>query len=138
MRGMDFTMPRIGRKTNMSFYQIASLLAFLVGIMSIFAGGKAMQGWNPGYNVLSWLPIYNFVMGILTLIPAALLWFNHRFAAITSLITFGVHALVLLLLFIAFRDQVAMQSIAAMIFRLVVWSVILVLLFQIRTATSGT
>jgi hypothetical protein len=122
----------------MSLNQIASVLAFLVGVMSIVAGGKAMQGWNPGYSVLSWLPVYNFAMGILALIPAVLLWVNHRFAVITSLATFGVHALVLLLLLIAFREQVAVQSIAAMIFRLVVWIVILALLFfQIRTATPG-
>jgi hypothetical protein len=47
----------------MPYHQIASLFAFLVGIMSIVAGGKAMQGWNPGYSVITWLPVYNFVMG---------------------------------------------------------------------------
>jgi hypothetical protein len=113
----------------MSYHQIASLLAFLVSIMSIVAGGKAMQGWNPGYNVLSWLPVYNFVMGILALIPAVLLWINHRFGLTASIATFGVHTLVLLLLIIAFRDHVAVQSIAAMIFRVAVWIVILALLY---------
>jgi len=118
----------------MSYHQIAALLAFLVGIMSIVAGGKAMQGWNPGYSVLTWLPVYNFVMGLLALIPAVLLWINHRFGLAASIATFSVHALVLLLLLIAFRDQIAVQSIAAMIFRLVVWIVILGLIyFQSRT-----
>ena len=56
----------------MSLNQIASILAFLVGIMSIVAGGKAMQGWNPGYSVLSWLPVYNFMMGISTGMPRAI------------------------------------------------------------------
>ncbi len=97
--------------------------------MSIVAGGKAMQGWNPGYNVLSWLPVYNFVMGILALIPAVLLWINHRFGLAASIATLSVHALVFLLLLITFRDQVAVQSIAAMIFRLVVWVVVLGLMF---------
>lgn len=113
----------------MSYYQIASLLAILVGIMSIVAGGKTMQGWNPGYNVLSWLPVYNFVMGFLALIPALLLWINHRFGLAASLATFGIHALVLLILLAVFHDQVATQSIAAMIFRLVVWIVVLGLIF---------
>ncbi len=63
-----------------------------------------MQGWDTGYNVLSWLPVYSFAMGILALFPAILLWINHRFATISSLVTFGVHALVLLLLFITFHD----------------------------------
>jgi len=109
--------------------RIASILAFIIGIMSILAGGKAMQGWNPGYSVLSWLPVYNFVMGILALIPAVLLWTNHRYAMITSIATFGIHAVVLLILFTVFRDQVAYQSIAAMAFRLVAWIAILTLMF---------
>lgn len=122
----------------MSFNQIASILAFLVGIMSIVAGGKAMQGWNPGYSVLTWLPVYNFVMGILALIPAVLLWLNHRFALAVSLATLGIHTLVLLLLLSAFRGEVAFQSIAAMIFRLVIWILILgIIFFQIHPHNSG-
>ncbi|PJB65368.1 MAG: hypothetical protein CO094_10170 [Anaerolineae bacterium CG_4_9_14_3_um_filter_57_17] len=109
--------------------QIASILAFIIGIMSIVAGGKAMQGWNPGYSVLTWLPVYNFVMGILALIPAVLIWMNHRYALIASIVTFGVHAIVLLILFTVFRDKVATQSLAAMAFRLVTWIVILALMF---------
>jgi len=109
--------------------QIAFILAFIIGIMSIVAGGKAMQGWNPGYSVLTWLPVYNFVMGILALIPAALIWMNHRYALIASIATFGIHAIVLLMLFIAFRNTVAYQSLAAMTFRLGVWIAILALLF---------
>lgn len=123
----------------MSFNQIASILAFLVGIMSIVAGGKAMQGWNPGYSVLTWLPVYNFVMGILALIPAVLLWINHRFALAASVATLGIHTLVLLLLLSAFRGEVAFQSIAAMIFRLVIWIVILGLVFfRARSTLSST
>ncbi len=123
----------------MSLHQIASILAFLVGIMSIVAGGKAMQGWNPGYSVLTWLPMYNFVMGILALIPAVLLWINHRFALAASVATLGIHTLVLLLLLSAFRGEVAFQSIAAMIFRLVIWIVILGLVFfRARSTLSRT
>lgn len=123
----------------MSFNQIASILAFLVGIMSIVAGGKAMQGWNPGYSVLTWLPVYNFVMGILALIPAVLLWINHRFALAASVATLGIHTLVLLLLLSVFRGEVAFQSIAAMIFRLVIWIVILGLVFfRARSTLSST
>jgi hypothetical protein len=48
---------------------------------------------------------------------------------ITSIATFGIHAVVLLILFTVFRDQVAYQSIAAMAFRLIVWIAILTLMF---------
>lgn len=118
---------------NMSLNQIASILAFIIGIMSIVAGGKAMQGWNPGYSVLTWLPVYNFVMGILALIPTVLIWINHRYAMITSIATFSIHALVLLILFTAFRNAVAYQSLAAMMFRMITWVAILMLMyFQAR------
>ncbi|MCE9646414.1 MAG: hypothetical protein K8S20_10495 [Chloroflexi bacterium] len=109
--------------------QIASILALLVGIMSIVAGGKAMRGWNPGYSVLTWLPVYNFVMGILALIPAVLIWMNHRYAMITSITTLGIHAIVLLILFTAFRDKVAYQSLAAMVFRLATWVAVIALMY---------
>ena len=109
--------------------KLPSILAFLVGAMSIIAGGMVMRGWRPGYSVLSWLPVYNFVMGFLALIPAVLLWVNSRYALTASIVTFGVHTVVILLLLTFFRGQVANQSIGAMTFRLAVWVVILALLW---------
>lgn len=109
--------------------KLPSILAFLVGASSIFAGGMVLRGWRPGYSVLSWLPVYNFAVGLLTLIPAVLLWVNHRFALTASIVTFGVHTIILLLLLTVFRGQVAVQSIGAMTFRVVVWIVILALLW---------
>ena len=109
--------------------KLPSILAFLVGAMSIVAGGMVMRGWRPGYSVLSWLPVYNFVVGLLTLIPAFLLWVNSRYAPTASIVTFSVHTVVILLLLTFFRGQVANQSIGAMAFRLAVWVVILALLW---------
>ncbi len=107
----------------------AGVLAFVIGALSIFAGGMAMRGWNPGYSVLGWLPVYNFVMGALTVvIPAILLWRENRHARASALIFFGVHAGATVLLLLVFRDVVATQSILAMTFRLAVWLVILVLI----------
>lgn len=109
--------------------KLPSILAFLVSIMSIVAGGMVMRGWRPGYSILSWLPVYNFVFGLLTLIPAYLLWVNSRYALTASIVTFGIHTIVLLLLLTVFRGQVATQSIGAMSFRVIVWIVILALLW---------
>jgi hypothetical protein len=107
----------------------AGVLAFVIGALSIFAGGMAMRGWNPGYSVLGWLPVYNFVMGALTVfIPAILLWRESRHAGASALIFFGVHAGATVLLLLTFRDVVATQSILAMTFRLAVWLVILALI----------
>ena len=108
--------------------KLPAILAFLVSVMSIVAGGMVMRGWRPGYSVLSWLPVYNFVVGLLTLVPAYLLWVNSRYALTASIATFGVHAIVLLILLTAFRGAVATQSIGAMAFRVVVWIAILALL----------
>ncbi|MDD2923211.1 MAG: hypothetical protein PHQ36_13075 [Anaerolineales bacterium] len=80
---------------NTTLNKVSSILAFIVGALSIIAGGMAMRGWNPGYFVLNWLPVYNFVMGIFTLLPAALIWKNSRYAMPAAVATFGVHAVVL-------------------------------------------
>jgi hypothetical protein len=109
--------------------KIAAIFAFLVGAMSIVAGGKVLQGWEPGWLVLNWLPFYNFVMGMLSIIPAILIWKNSRHAMTSALAVFGMHALVLLLLLTVFRSTTAAQSVLAMSFRLSTWLVILGLTF---------
>ena len=114
---------------NALMTKLPSIFAFLVGIMSIFAGGMVLRGWRPGYNVLSWLPVYNFAVGLLTLIPAYLLWVNSRYSLTASIVIFSIHAIVLVLLFTIFRNTAAFQSIGAMSFRVVVWIAILALLW---------
>ncbi|MCE7860147.1 MAG: hypothetical protein DYG86_10215 [Chloroflexi bacterium CFX2] len=109
-------------------YKPAALLAFAVGAMSIVAGGMVIKGWRPGYSVLSWLPVYNFAAGLLTLVPAVLLWIKNRYALAVSLGAFTLHAVVLFLLLTIFRGGVAVQSIGAMSFRGVVWLIILALI----------
>ena len=109
--------------------KLPSILALLISVMSIFAGGMVIRGWRPGYSMLSWLPVYNFVLGLLTLIPAYLLWVKSRHATTASIVTFAIHTIVLLLLLTTFRGQVAAQSIGAMSFRVAVWIAILALLW---------
>ena len=115
---------------NTRLNKVAAVLAFIVGALSILAGGMAMRGWSPGYFVLHWLPVYNFIMGVLTVfIPAILIWKNSQYAMPAALTTFGIHAIVTLLLLSAFRGTPAAQSIYAMLFRLIVWLTILALIF---------
>jgi hypothetical protein len=117
----------------MSYHQIASILVFLVGTISIFAGGMVLRGWQPGWNVIPWLPIYNFVVGLLTLISAYLLWVNHRYALSASISIFSIHTIVLLLLLTVFRNTAAFQSVGAMSFRVAAWIAILALLYSRHT-----
>ncbi|MBE0682291.1 MAG: hypothetical protein IH589_10285 [Anaerolineales bacterium] len=117
--------------------KIAAVLAFVVGIFSIFAGGMAMRGWEPGYSMLGWLPIYNFSMGILTVfIPTVLIWKNNRHASTGAFLFFGIHTGATALLLLVFRDSVATQSLLAMTFRLVVWLVILALIYFSKPKTK--
>jgi len=110
--------------------KIASILAFLIGGMAIFAGGKVLLGIDPGYYVIHWVPVYNYTIGILTVfITTILIWVNSRFARPAAVGTISLHALVMLVLQTLYRDTVAPESIQAMTLRLIVWAVILGLIY---------
>ena len=114
--------------------KIASILAFIIGGMAIFAGGQALLGKDPGYYVINWLLLYNYTVGILTVfITAILIWTNSRYALPAAIGTFGVHSLVMLIIQTAYRGIVAPDSLRAMTIRIIVWIIILGLMFvQIR------
>ncbi len=117
----------------------ASALALIIGAMAIFAGGKVLLGIDPGYTVIGWLPIYNFGMGLITVFfTAVLLWKNHKFALTAASATLAIHAIVMVVLQIAYRNTVAEESIQAMTIRIIVWVMILSLLFiQSRIGKSS-
>jgi hypothetical protein len=110
----------------------AAILAFVIGAMAIFAGGRVLLGQDPGYYVIDWLPVYNFSAGVVTfMLTAVLIWKNSRFALPAAVATFAAHSAVMLILQTAYQDVVAPDSIQAMILRMIVWAVVLALmLFQ--------
>lgn len=109
--------------------KVAAVLAFIIGAMSVFAGGQVLLGRDPGYYVIDWLPIYNFVMGALTvLVVAPLIWRGSRWALPAALATFAAHSLVMVVLRSAYSDVVAPDSLRAMTVRMVAWLLILALL----------
>jgi len=110
--------------------KIASILAFIIGGMAVFAGAKVLLGNDPGYYVINWLPIYNYTIGILTVfITAIYIFTNSRFVLPAAIGTFSLHALVMFILLIAYHGTVAPDSIRAMTIRLIVWAIILGLMF---------
>lgn len=114
---------------NRTLSRIAAVLAFVIGAMAVFAGGQVLLGRDPGYYVIDWLPVYNFILGVLTvLIVAPLIWRGSRYALPAAVATLAAHTLVLLILLSAYRGVVAPDSIRAMIVRIVAWLVILTLL----------
>ena len=113
--------------------KFAASLALLIGVMAVFAGGRVLLGIMPDYYVIDWLPVYNFIVGVITvLFSAVVIWKNDTFAMPAAIGTFGVHAIVMLILLTAYREVVAIDSLVAMSVRLVFWIVILTLLFVQR------
>lgn len=108
--------------------RIAAILSFVIGVMSIVAGGAVLRGRDPGYHVIAWLPAYNFAVGLVSaVVTAALIWRQSRAALAAALATFAGHTLVMVILQTAYRDVVARQSLMAMTFRMAVWLLILLL-----------
>jgi len=111
--------------------RIAAVIAFIIGAMAVFAGGRVVVlGQMPDYHVIPWLPWYNFTMGVITLvITTPWLWKNHPYARSASVATFAAHATVMLTLLTAYQGIVAGESIRAMTIRLTAWAIILLLLY---------
>lgn len=115
---------------RITLHKAAAILAWIIGGMAIFAGGRTLLGRDPGYHVINWLLLYNYTIGILTFFGVAILiWTGHRWALPAASATFGLHALVMLILLVAYRGVVAPDSIVAMTVRLIVWAIILALMF---------
>lgn len=109
--------------------KIAAVLAFVIGAMAVFAGIQVLLGNDPGYYVINWVPVYNYTIGVLTVVvTAALIWTDHRLAMPAAILTISLHAIVMLLLLTTYRDVVAPDSIRAMTVRLIVWGHIVGLL----------
>jgi hypothetical protein len=105
--------------------RIAAVLSFIIGLMAIIAGGRVLLGHLPDYYVIDWLPVYNFIAGVFSAsLTAILIWKNHRLALPAAITTFGLHALVMIVLQTAYRNVVAPDSLRAMTIRLVIWVII--------------
>ncbi len=112
---------------------IATVLASLIGAMSVVAGSRVLLGIAvPDYHVLPWLVGYNVLLGVFSLVAAYLLWLRQRPGRAISTAIMACHAGVLLLLFTLFKAAVAPESIKAMAFRLIVWAIIVFLTFNIN------
>ena len=102
--------------------KIAAGLSFIIGAMAVIAGGRVLLGHDPGYYVIDWLLVYNFIAGLVSAtLTATLLWLNHRLASPLAVATLSLHSIVLLLLLVAYREVVASASLVAMTVKVTVW-----------------
>lgn len=117
---------------------VAFALAGIIGIMSFISGSLVLLGLKEvDYTVLSWLVIYNVVLGILSVITAFLIW---KYVALSKKIIVLIlcsHLAVLTYLYFI-SETVASESIKAMIFRVVIWLLVFFLAYRIRFTTSNT
>jgi len=111
--------------------KIAAVLALFIGVMSVFAGSKVLLGIDTkDYNTLTWLIVYNVIMGAVSLYAAFLIWKTDYKANNLITIILTLHLLVLLYLnFIS--ENAAHESKMAMVFRTVIWLVITIMYIQI-------
>ena len=116
------------------YTKIAAVLAVTIGVMAIFAGGQVLLlGKDPGYFVINWLPVYNFVLGFVAVfVGVGLIWRGSRYALPAALAILGAHTLVMVLLQTSYQGIVSRDSIVAMTVRMVVWLVIVGLLLVQR------
>lgn len=116
----------------------AALLAFAIGVMAVFAGGKVLLGQDPGYYVIDWVPIYNFSLGLVSAaVTAVLIWKNHSLALSAAVATLSSHSIVMVILQTVYREVVAPESTKAMTVRILAWSVILSLMLLQAWKTKG-
>lgn len=113
-----------------NLYKIAAILAVLIGGISIVSGSKVLLGIDvKDYTVLNWLVIYNVILGGISIIAAILIWKNHKSARKIILAILISHLLVFLYLYFI-SQEVALESIKAMGFRVSVWTVIFLLTYK--------
>ena len=111
------------------YRKIAAVIAFAIGAMSIFAGGQVILGKVMDYYVIDWLPIYNFIVGLISVfITSILIWKGSKFAMPAAIATFVSHSAVMVVLQIAYQDVVAPESSKATTVRIVLWAIILTLM----------
>jgi hypothetical protein len=111
--------------------KIAAVPAFIIGAMAVVAGGQVLfLGKQMDYFVINWLPVYNFIAGLVTVsVTSVLIWKGSRYGMFAAIATFIAHAVVMLVLLTVYKDVVALDSIMAMSVRLTVWGLILVFLY---------
>jgi lysylphosphatidylglycerol synthetase-like protein (DUF2156 family) len=116
----------------------ASILAFIIGAMAVFAGARvAILNREMPYYVLQGLPVYNLILGVLSIFPVTfLIWKKSRFAIPASIAVLASHSIILLILLVAYLGTVSVFSLGAMLFRIIIWIIILRLLLLYKKETS--
>jgi hypothetical protein len=109
--------------------RLASAIAGLFGVVTLFAGGSVLLGSDPGYVVFRPLLIYNTIMGVAYLAAGISIWRSLMLGKYAAGAIVLLNILVLLAIIWVYRSggAVALDSLGAMTFRSVVWLVLFLL-----------
>jgi hypothetical protein len=105
---------------------LAAAIAVLFGVATLFAGGRALLGSDPGYVVFRPLLIYNTIMGVAYLAAGITIWRSLSVGKYAAGAIFLLNILVLLGIIVVYQSggAVAVDSLGAMTLRTVVWLVL--------------
>jgi hypothetical protein len=107
--------------------RVASILAIVLGLITIREGGAVLLGvTTPDYPVLPWLVWYNVILGAVSVVAGAGIWTKRDWSGALALNILTFHGIVFAGLFALYKSgqTVAMRSIFAMMFRTFTWIVI--------------
>ncbi len=110
--------------------KIASLLSIVIGSLSFISGMTVLTGMREvDYFTLTSLIVYNIIAGMTALIAGIGLWNKKRWAVRLTAAIAGAHLIVLTFVSFGYIQEgpVAAESLYAMVFRVIVWVVIVVL-----------
>jgi hypothetical protein len=113
------------RRTQL-IHRVVSLAAVLFGIITIIVGSRVLSGSDPGYNVFLPLILYNIAMGVAYIAAGITMWRNSTQGKYAAVAIFTLNFIVLgtVSYLYAVGASVAVESVAAMTFRTVVWLVL--------------
>jgi len=117
--------------TQQNKERIVSVIAIIPGLLSIKEGGSVLLGISAkAYPVLPWLVWYNVVLGFVAVTVGIGIWKQQNWGARHAITILTLHGFVFMILIIllAFKEIVAINSILAMLFRTTVWLTIVLLL----------
>ncbi|MEX2550622.1 MAG: hypothetical protein WD638_10370 [Nitriliruptoraceae bacterium] len=102
---------------------LAAAIAVLFGTATLFAGGRALAGIDPGYQVFLPLLVYNTVMGFSYVAVGLAIWRSPRLgrAGAHTIFMLNVVALITIVFVYSTGGGVAVDSLQAMSFRTAVW-----------------
>ena len=117
--------------------KILASIASLIGLMSVVTGIRVLTNtFDPGYITFPALITYNVIMGLISIMAGYLIWKNNKGAIRLSVYILIGHISVLLSLLTVFNDIVAEQSIKVMLFRSVIWVVIIMIVSKLTLSQT--